>query len=447
MSGDAGRNDGVIDWREKALWTVDRPTPIDAFVEEGHRLFDGSVSWPALVLREPALRANIATMAAYTRRHGMLFAPHGKTSMIPELFRWQLEAGAWGITVATAQQAMVALRTGTLRVLIAHEVLDGPALRRLLAVRDELRAGSPAGGSPGTELLCFVDSAEGVRLAGEAVAASADGSREATPLPVLIDVGFAGGRTGVRSVGEALGLARVIRETPGVELVGVACYEGGLPGENEVRAFLGTLREVAEALLDAGELEAGELGSGSLGPGALGSSPLVSAGGSAYFDVVASELAGPWAESRGVRILLRSGAYVTHDDRDYAERTPFLRVPEEGELQPALELWAQVVSVPEPGLALVGMGKRDAPFDEGLPVPKLLRRTGKTELVDLSGLAETTRLNDQHGYVRFDGSLPIRPGDLIGFGISHPCTAFDRWRLLPLLDAQDRIIDVWRTYF
>jgi len=424
--------DRVIDWGEKSLWMLDRPVPIDAFVAEGHRLFDGSLTWPALVLREPALRANIETMAAYTRRHGLLFAPHGKTSMIPELFRWQLEAGAWGITVATAQQAMVALRTGTPRVLIAHEVLDGAALRTLVRVRDERRDQATDAGSTAAELLCFVDSAEGVRLAAQAVAVSNADMHAEAPLPVLIDVGFAGGRTGVRTVAEARELAALIRAEPGVELAGVACYEGGLPGVDEVRAFFGVLREVTATLLESGDL----------GPGAL-----VSAGGSAYFDQVVSELAGSWAEQHGVRILLRSGAYVTHDDRDYAERTPFLRLAEEGELHPALELWAQVVSAPEPGLALVGMGKRDAPFDEGLPVPKRLRRAGETELHDISGFAETTRLNDQHGYVRVDAALSIRPGDLICFGISHPCTAFDRWRMVPLLDAQDRILDVWRTYF
>ena len=417
---------------EKAFWVLDASA--SGAVAEGRSLFDGALSWPVLALREPALAANIATMAAFVERHGMLFAPHGKTTMIPELFRRQLDAGAWAITVATPQQAMVALRTGVPRVLIAHEVLDEPALRALIATRDELRA---AGAD--AELLCFVDSPEGVRTAS----AAAGASRRGGSFPVLLDVGFVGGRTGVRTVAEALELARIIRAAPALELVGTAGYEGGLTDIPAVRGFLRFLREATEALLEHGLLERA---------GREGGAPIVSAGGSAYFDVVVSDLAGSWAAEHGVRILLRSGAYVTHDDLDYAERTPFLRVPAEGGLHAALELWAQVVSVPEPGLALVGMGKRDAPFDEGLPVPKLLRRSGRSatgglEPSSLSGLAETTRLNDQHGHVRFAESLGIRPGDLICFGISHPCTAFDRWRLLPLLDAEDRIVDVLRTYF
>lgn len=416
----------TLDWSEKAFWTVDDPVEVSTFLTEGHTLFDGSVTWPVLALREPALASNIATMAAYVERHGMLFAPHGKTSMIPQLFRRQLDAGAWGITVATAQQAMVALRTGTPRVLIAHEVLDRSALQALLATRDELREH----GSQVT-VYCFVDSPEGVQLAGEAAAASLGDT-----FPVLLDVGFMGGRTGVRSVEAAIELARQVRKIDSLELVGAACYEGGLRESDDARGFLEFLREVTEAVLEHGLFDDG--------------SPLVSAGGSAHFDLVASDLAGAWAQSHGVRVLLRSGAYVTHDDLDYAERTPFRHLTGEGELQPALELWAQVVSVPEDGLALVGMGKREAPFDEGLPVPKLLRRAGSTELIPISGGAVTAKLNDQHGYVHFatsDPDLAIRPGDLICFGISHPCTAFDKWRWLPLLDDDDRIIDVMRTYF
>lgn len=405
----------AIDWRDKSLWTVDRPRRIDGFVSEGHSLFDGSVSWPALVLREPVLRANIGTLAAYTARHGMLFAPHGKTSMAPDLFRMQLEAGAWGITVATPHQAAVALRAGVPRVLIAHEVLDGVALGKLLDMRDEV----------GAELLCFVDSPEGAATAGSA------GPRS-TPLRMLLDVGFAGGRTGVRTVAQAREVAEAVSCTPGVELVGTACYEGGLQTVEEVAGFFATLREITEALVAERSL-----------PEEI----LVSAGGSAFFDLVVSELAGEWAERMGARIVLRSGAYVTHDDGTYVRRTPFTRVVGEGGLGPALELWAQLVSAPEPGLVLAGMGKRDAPIDEGLPVPKLLRRAGSTALEPLAGVAECFRLNDQHAFVRMPEEIGARPGDLVCFGISHPCTAFDRWRSLPLVDAADRIVDVVRTYF
>ncbi|MCI0635851.1 MAG: hypothetical protein L0206_18330 [Actinobacteria bacterium] len=49
-----------------------------------------------------------------------------------------------------------------------------------------------------------------------------------------------------------------------------------------------------------------------------------------------------------------------------------------------------------------------------------------------AGLA-VTMLNDQHAYLHgnCDG---LAVGDWIGCGIPHPCTAFDEWRSLPLVN-------------
>jgi D-serine deaminase-like pyridoxal phosphate-dependent protein len=158
---------------------------------------------------------------------------------------------------------------------------------------------------------------------------------------------------------------------------------------------------------------------------------------------VARALPGQWLPGHTVVPVLRSGAYITHDNGTYERMTPFNRIPGEGTLDAALELWAQVLSTPEPGLAIVGMGKRDAPFDEGFPVPLSVRRGDAVE--PLAG-AECTRLNDQHAYLTVaPGS--VKPADLIRFGISHPCTAFDRWRVIPLVDDHYIVTDLLRTYF
>jgi D-serine deaminase-like pyridoxal phosphate-dependent protein len=222
----------------------------------------------------------------------------------------------------------------------------------------------------------------------------------------------------------------------GVELAGVTGYEGGLPGVAAVRGFLDDLREATLALAARRLLPA---------------SVLVSAGGSAYFDLVAERLGGQWLPGHELRTVLRSGAYVTHDDGFYRKHTPFRRVPAEGSLDAALEIWAQVLSTPEPGLAIVGMGKRDVSYDEGLPEPALVRRPdGST--VPARGL-RVSRLNDHHAYLAIgdpaaDGAATaLRPGDLIGFGISHPCTAFDKWRAIPVLAPDDTVTDVLHTYF
>lgn len=413
-----------VDWRDKGMWLAGEPVRIADFVAEGHTLFDGTLNWPVMVLREEALAANLDTLARFCTEHGLDFAPHGKTTMAPTLYERQLDAGAWGITVATAHQARIARGAGVSRVLVANQILDAGALDTLATELAAARADDAE-----AELVFFIDSTEGIRVAAEVGAAHPELADELT---VLLDIGYPGGRTGVRTPEQAVGLARLAARSPGVTLRGIASYEGGLKVESEVRDFFAMMRDCLDQIIAAGM---------------VGPAPVVSAGGSAWFDLVVAELAGEWARGHGVQVILRSGAYLTHDHGQYAERTPYNRITDEGHLEPAIEVWAQVNSAPEPGLALVGMGRRDAPYDAGMPTPLRLRRTGSTEVEDITGRAELPKMNDQHGYLHLADDLEVRPGDLVCFGISHPCTAFDKWRAIPIVDAEDRVLDVVRTWF
>ncbi|WP_433791081.1 alanine racemase [Actinoplanes sp. CA-252034] len=395
----------TIDWRSKGFWVPDGEVDPGRLAAERPSIFAGGFTWPLLVLRRDAVEANIATMAAYARRHGFDLAPHAKTTMAPGLLAAQMRAGAWGLTVATPNQALVLRRLGIERVLIANQVLDPVALRWLAAES-----------AAGWDVFFQVDS-----LAGVAAAAATGG-----PLRVLVELGHDGGRTGVRGLGELETIARAVAAAPGLELAGVAGYEGQLRDQDGVDAYLDQLAEGVNRLAAAGLL-----------PGR----GIVACGGSAWFDRVTARLGGLHDRAR---LILRSGATVTHDDGFYRERTPFTRVPTEGPLTAAMEMWAQVISAPEPGLAIAGMGKRDAPFDEGLPEPLDVRRAdGHTETA--RGV-RVTKLNDHHTYLAV-GDVPLTPGDLIRFGLSHPCTAFDKWRDIPLVDEDRRVVDVLHTYF
>lgn len=407
-----------VDWRTKGLWLPGARLPAAEFVAAGYDIFTGPFSWPLLVLDRDAVAHNVATMADYTARHGLAFAPHAKTTMAPRLFEQQLDAGAWGLTLAAASQVLTARGFGVPRIFLANELLDPLALRWVIAERER---------DPSFEFLFYVDSQLGLDAIAAALA-EVTGDR---PVEVVVELGHAHGRTGVRTVAEVVSLARSAAEVPRLAVAGVSGYEGGLSTVEEARGFLGTLREAAEALVAFDLVRPGPV--------------VVSAGGSAYFDVVADVLSGDWLAKRELLVLLRSGSYVTHDDGTYRTRTPFNRIGAEGSLIPALTVWAQVTSTPEPGLALVAMGKRDAPYDEGLPIPKTLRRAdGTTEsAAELSVL----RFNDQHAYLDTSAGPTPQPGDLIAFGISHPCTAFDKWRVIPMLDADHRVVDLIHTYF
>jgi D-serine deaminase-like pyridoxal phosphate-dependent protein len=387
----------TVDWRSKGFWLPDGERSASWYATHRPGLFDGGFTWPLLTVRRSAALGNIELMAHYAARHQVQFAPHAKTTMAPGLIGAQLSAGVWGMTVATPNQALVLYRLGVPRVFIANEVLDPVALAWLAAV-------------PDFEVYLQVDSVAGVTAA----AAVPSGN-----LRIFVEAGHAGGRTGVRSLDELAAVAAAVDAAPHLSLVGVTGYEGQLPDVASVDAFLDFVAAGVDRVEDL-----------------LPSPPLVSAGGSAWFDRVVARLGAH-------RVILRSGASVTHDDGFYRERTPFVRVPEEGPLTAALEMWAQVISTPEPGLAIIGMGKRDAPFDEGLPVVYELRQRGVSSTpAELT----VTRMNDHHTYVSV-GATPIFPGDLLRFGLSHPCTAFDKWRDIPVVDDEHHVVDVLHTYF
>ena len=144
-------------------------------------------------------------------------------------------------------------------------------------------------------------------------------------------------------------------------------------------------------------------------------------------------------------MIVRSGGTITPTTGPSAAHAPL--APEvahpAGGLRPALELWAAVVSVPEPGLALANFGKRDVPYDSHLPIVLEVLRDGGA-VVRPDGVS-VERMNDQHGFLRHDGRLEV--GDVLRLGPCHPCTAFDKWALLPVLGDDDSVVGAVTTWF
>jgi D-serine dehydratase len=373
-------------------------------------------SYPVLTLRESALANNLEVMAAFCTQARVELAPHGKTGMSPELAARQLASGAWGITVATIGQLRAYRAFGFPRLLMANELVDEAGIAWLAG---ELAA------DPGFTACCYVDSADGVAILDRVLTEHPAGRR----LPVLVEIGAA--RTGCRTDEQALTVAKAAAAASTLTVAGVAGYEGSIHADSQAQAD-DLITSFCQRLANLSGQVASLVGARD--------EFIVTAGGSVSFDIVARELA-----ATGMTVVLRSGGYLFHDHGLYRAATPAARgVAGAPALQPALELWAQVVSRPEPGLALLSAGRRDAGFDAGLPVPlRALRRDGGAS--DLAG--EVTELNDQHAYLRLDPDTALAPGDLVCLGISHPCTTLDKWRLIPVLDDEDRITDIVHTFF
>lgn len=387
---------------------------------------------PLTVLDAEALRRNAATIQAWATAHGMELMPHGKTTMAPALWFLQLEAGATGLTLATPGQVRTARAFGVSSIMLANALVAPAALAFVAAELADSEF----------SFVSWVDSIATVEAMERGLAAS--GALLPRPIDVLVELGAPGGRTGARTLDEAEALARRIADAPALRLAGVAGYEGSLGHDRSatamvaVRDYLSDLLELHEAVRRIAPDD--EL--------------IVSAGGSAYLDVVADvfdfEIEAE-AEGARTRWVLRSGASLLHDDGFYHGISPLdgdRATAGTAALAPAMRGYARVVSHPEPRLALLDGGKRDFPYDEGLPMPFGVATALGGDETPLAG-ASVTALNDQHAFLRSDAPLPVSIGDVVSLGLSHPCTAFDKRRWLPVVEhaGSTRVVDLVRTFF
>lgn len=429
----AAVDDLQLDDRYKGIPGGTPPFPLNEMGRRGWNVLRADVPLPLAVLKESALAHNRRWMQKFLSLSGARFAPHGKTTMAPQLFQMQLEDGAWGITLATMQQVQVARRFGCSRILLANELVDPQAIDYIIAelARDE-----------GFEFLCLVDSVASV----EALSAAIKRHGLRRPLEVLLEGGLAGGRTGCRSLPEAVAVARAVKQHfPYLSLRGVEGFEGIIAEATpqasaaRVKEFLGFLLEIARHCEEEFLFAAGKV--------------VISAGGSEYFDLVADILPKSGL-TRETQIIIRSGCYLTHDSelfqdlhRKLEERTPAAK--ELGDPpRAALEIWTLVLSRPESTRAILGLGKRDAGHDARLPLPVLWFRPGLHDAPQpMPSGHNTFKLHDQHALLNIPESSPLQIGDLVACGISHPCTTFDKWRLLALVDDRYNITGGVHTFF
>ncbi|MFG2377027.1 amino acid deaminase [Streptomyces sp. NPDC048504] len=408
-----------VDHRFKGLPPDADGVTVAELAAQRRNLFTGGFPTPVLALSAERLDHNLRLMETYATRHGLAFAPHGKTSMAPQLFHRQLAHGAWGITLAVPHQVRVAREFGIDRIFLANELVDPAALKWISSQLDA---------DDGFRLICYVDSVRGVELMDAALRGAA------RPLDVVVELAAGeGARTGVRTEAECAAVADAVAAVGTLRLVGVAGYEGEVPQADpeRVHAWLRRLTSLAVEFDKGGRFQGVD-------------EIVVSAGGSAWFDAVADVFAELPELSLPALKLLRSGAYVSHDDGHYREITPFTRIPEEGALEPAFRLWAQIVSRPSPEQAFANAGKRDAAYDLDLPVAQVVRRDGTER--PATGI-EVTGLSDQHAWLRTAPEADLEVGDWIGMGLSHPCTSFDKWQLIPVAEADGTVVDYIRTFF
>ncbi|MGC9199090.1 MAG: amino acid deaminase [Acidobacteriaceae bacterium] len=414
---------GLIPPHQKGLGCMTTALSADQIASLRWNLLHEDLSLPTAVLYADKLNHNIAWMQKFADCYGAVLAPHGKTTMAPKLFSMQLAAGAWGITLATAPQVSAAYQHGVRRILMANQLIGRQNMAMVAALLDD----------PGFEFFCLVDSAANVEQLGSFFQSSGK------QLHVLLEVGMEGGRTGVRNPRQTEDLLQAISHwRQQILLSGVEIYEGVSEDESAIRSLLHRALDLARGLARASLFQRTPF--------------LLSGAGSAWYDLVAETFSAAALEIPA-QIVLRPGCYLTHDAGAYAVAQARIQAGNPvarqmpSSLQQALQLWAYVQSIPEPAKAIVGLGKRDASFDSGLPSPALHLSPATGNLQPAPAHWRPTRMMDQHAYLHIDPADRIAVGDMIGFDISHPCLTFDKWRYLPLLDRNYQVIDVIQTLF
>lgn len=387
-----------------------------------YSLRDEEVSLPVAVIKQSALSNNLNWMQSFADHHQVKLCPHGKTSMTPSFFSQQLETGAWGITVATPAQAEVAAMAGAKRIIMANQLVG----KTNMAIIAELIRDFDV------DFYCCADSLANLHQLDSYF------SNTKQTLNVLIEFGVVGGRCGARSAEEVLELAQGIQTLPSLKLAGIELYEGVIHGDNaeqRIRDFLGQALNLVESLSMDGMIK---------------DQPILTGAGSAWYDVVAECL----ANLTHCLAIIRPGCYAIHDTGIYwdaqskvmqrAEVNQGYACEVGGDLESALEVWAYVISRPEPGKLVIGLGKRDVAFDAGLPIAERGYRNG--EPISVEGMTSTAVM-DQHTFVEINPDSDIEVGDMIAFSTSHPCLTFDKWRYIAVCDDEYQVTNWVETCF
>ncbi|WP_340678594.1 amino acid deaminase [Paraglaciecola sp.] len=391
----------------------------------GWNILAEDISLPVAVLKQSALQNNLEWMANYANQVGVKLAPHGKTSMAPALFKAQMAAGAWGMTLATAPQVAAACEQGIERVLMANQLVG----KRNFEIIAQLLSTTTL------EFYCFVDSMANVTRLNQFFA------KQGLTLNVLIEVGVESGRCGVRGDQQALALAEHVKALSNVKLRGVAFYEGVIRGDDPahtIRHFVENIKQLTHLMAERQLFAEGDI--------------IISGAGSAWYDIVAEQLSSSTLPA-GWLVVIRPGCYVIHDTGIYQSAQQQLRERSNlaceisGDLISSLEIWAYVQSVPEPGMAIIGFGKRDAAFDAGLPTPECHFRPGWQHTVCINEQWQLTKIMDQHAMLSFPPDSDLQPGDIMNFSTSHPCLTLDKWRTLAIVDDNLNVIDLIETQF
>src|SRR5262249_37581815 len=189
-------------WCEPAPGGKDGPMSIDTLKAE---IADG-YGTPAVVIDLDRVERNIARVQQLCDAAGVANRPHIKTHKSPVLAKLQTAAGARGITCQKLGEAEVMVAAGLDDILISYNLLGAEKLGRLGRLLERANV-TVAADNPTV-------------IAGLPQAADIAGRQ----LGVVVECDTGRKRAGVETPGEAVALARAIKERPSLRFEGFLFY-------------------------------------------------------------------------------------------------------------------------------------------------------------------------------------------------------------------------------
>ena len=396
------------------------------------------VQFPILTINENKFKKNMFSMKKYADSNNVLLAPHCKTSMSPQLLNKIKINGCWGFAAANNQQVSVLLQMGIRKIILANLITNESNLVNLFALVKKYKNLS--------EIYICVDSIFGINLLKEISIKY----QFKNNIKILIEVGLKNSRSGVRSITSLNLLADLINKLPrNFILSGILFYEGAAKKKNYLDSLRNVKKSINFAINCFDFLIKNKL--------IKNNEYILSGAGSEFFDLVVY-LFNKYKQRDKVKFIIRPGSYIAYGNGYYTDvlnniekrKKIFIKkksIKATDLFFPALELWSFVISQQDEGKAILNFGKRDVSFDLGYPIPLAIYRNKKLiKKINNKKDINIYKLNDQHAFIKYN-KFNLKVGDLVKFGVSHPCITINNWNTLYLINNKNVIIEALKTFF
>jgi len=339
-----------------------------------------SLETPCVVIDLNIARANIRKMQEEANACACALRPHIKTHKMPMFAKWQIEAGAAGITCAKVSEAEIMADSGIDDIFIAYPLVGELRISRAIALSRRVK-----------RLILGIDSYAG------AATLSAAAARAGERLEVRLEIDTGRRRTGV-SPTEAADLAARVVALPCINLTGIFTFKSLMSAGERVTDIGAAAEEEAALMADAAEAIRGA--------------------GVDIADISAGSTPTGTAVARsGLVNEIRPGTYIFNDYLTFLEGHNAM-----GDI--AARIYATVVSV-SGSRAVIDGGSKTFPMDTALNsppffIPSYAMFTGRDDLA-------LTRLNEEHGMIDSLSGKPtgLTVGQIIELIPPHICPAIN----------------------